>query len=206
MTNLLDTAKHDILCRRPKGDNAPMELERKFYLNDQIDDKLEKEGFLFVGHKHQRDTYYLVRSIIGGNRTYLRLRHDVIKDTHSLDYHVVLGPDVTEEHETTISNALAVEKLFSDRRWTVKCIVDKKRNVYKKEDVEVVVDSVDGLGSFVEVEITGAATKSNLKRLDQLCDRLGLKAKQRVSNKGYPELIISAHKRQKAVGGGRKRK
>lgn len=170
-----------------------MELERKFlHHDDGFLALLEASGFQHSQAKHEIDTYYKVNQVVNGNRVYLRIREDKGRRIFSLDYHIVRSSDATEEMEVAISDAVSMKIIMEENGHKPICIVDKKRDVYKKESISVVVDKVKDLGQFIEVEIMGDETEYNVKMLDAVCEQLKLLPESRIQNKGYPDLLLDS--------------
>jgi adenylate cyclase class 2 len=106
-----------------------------------------------------------------------------------MDYHRVHSALETEEFELDIDNTDTALTILKQLGFEVDCIVDKNRIVYKKENIEVTIDTVKELGTFVELEIEGEKDDETEKRLLDLALKLGLEEANRVSNKGYPDLL-----------------
>jgi adenylate cyclase, class 2 len=66
--------------------------------------------------------------------------------------------------------------------------VTKKRREFLLEGVTVCLDSVQGLGDFVELEIQGADAEEGRSRIEKLRDELGLVGSERRS---YLEMLLS---------------
>jgi adenylate cyclase class 2 len=170
----------------------PMELEMKFTCSDTdtIEKALLSEGFDNTKKKHQIDSYLIVnKKNEDGTRDYFRVRKDLIKGSCSMDYHRVHSALETEEFELDIDNTDTALTILKQLGFEVDCIVDKNRIVYKKENIEVTIDTVKELGTFVELEIEGEKDDETEKRLLDLALKLGLEEANRVSNKGYPDLL-----------------
>ncbi len=65
--------------------------------------------------------------------------------------------------------------------------VSKKRKEYLLDGVTVSLDSVDGLGDFVELEVQGEDAEEGRSRIERLRDELGLVGSERRS---YLEMIL----------------
>ncbi len=98
-----------------------------------------------------------------------------------------------DEHETTIDDPDQIRKIFSFLNIKSIGTVDKIRKTWVYRDYEIAIDSVKGLGDFVEIEYIGKNDSvdpkvvtdemiSFLKRLD--CGKI-----QR-NHLGYPFLIL----------------
>lgn len=114
----------------------------------------------FIGEDNQRDTYYNV------DRGRLKLREGNIEN--ALIYyerHDVAGSKISEvvlyEHRPDDDLKSILEKVHG-----VKVVINKKRRIYFLENVKFHFDSVEGLGTFIEVEAidkTGTAEHATIK-------------------------------------------
>ena len=165
-----------------------MELEAKFEVDRDYNEELLAKGLKYKKDAHQRDNYYIV-----DYPYYLRLREDVKNGKYSLDFHENIkgvGAKETEISLNSLEDLRKMEYILQKLNLVVKCVVDKKRKVYVKEDFEVVFDEVDNLGRFVEVELEAENTKDNLDRLNKFAAELGLKEENKATKGGYPELCM----------------
>jgi predicted adenylyl cyclase CyaB len=62
--------------------------------------------------------------------------------------------DYCEEFETKIDNVQSLMKIFESLNFRELVTVEKTRNGWIFEDVEIVIDNVKGLGFFIELEAT----------------------------------------------------
>lgn len=75
--------------------------------------------------------------------------------------------------------------------FSLKCSVDKKREVFSKENFKIVIDDVKNLGNFIEIEMEDKPTKENESKLFTIANHLGLDKKDIISNVGYPDLLLN---------------
>ena len=71
--------------------------------------------------------------------------------------------------------------------------VDKQREYWDCGDLEIALDKIAGLGSFIEVEAKGkfGSTAEAKKACLKFLEELGIKnAEQMQINKGYPVLLL----------------
>lgn len=150
-------------------------------------------GFTFFKQSHQIDRYYLSGKIINGRNIYLRIREDVLRHKFSLDFHEVISDLATKETELELNNENAQKMAYVlvGLGLQLLCIVNKQRQEYLLDDAKLVVDQVENLGKFVELEIEGQETMENQLRLDHLAAELGLCQSDRVDGKGYPDLLMN---------------
>lgn len=97
------------------------------------------------------------------------------------------------EVEVPVPDAEIAKELFRRLGFTEIAKVEKIRRIYALDDIRVYVDSVSGLGDFVELEIS--ARPSDVRKAEEallsLAKRLGLPL-ERSTRKSYLELILEA--------------
>lgn len=138
--------------------NIEVELKVKVDDFDEVKFRLEKAG-KFVRRVHQVDTYFNSphRDFLAPEKTveFLRLRNNDNKE-FSFDYHRLLECagecSRTEEDETGISDPQTLQKVLELLNFKKILVVDKKREIWDCGDFEVVLDTVAGLGNFIEIE------------------------------------------------------
>ncbi len=170
-----------------------MELEMKFRCEnlDTIEDLLVIGGFVKSKQKHQRDTYFIVNQHNeDGTRDYFRVRRDLIKGTYSMDYHRVLSELETQETEVDIEDDQGAIDILKNLGYEVKCVVDKKRSEYTKENLSVTLDEVKDLGTYVEIELMGDLNAENEQTILKTQEYLNLPDTNRVQRMGYPDLLL----------------
>lgn len=119
----------------------------------------------FIGNEEQTDTYFKV------NKGRLKLRES-LKETTLINY-------FRENTVDTKKSEILVCKLNNQKdlkeililQFGVKIIVNKKRKIYELENVRFHLDKVEGLGNFMEVEVTNSSKSFNSEKLKYLCDQ-----------------------------------
>ncbi len=101
--------------------------------------------------------------------------------------------ECAEEYETKISDAGEFRKILNFLDFKKVITVDKKREYWDCGDLEIALDKIAGLGSFIEVEAKGNfkntadAKKACLKFLEEL----GIKNAENLQiKKGCPVLLL----------------
>jgi len=188
-----------------------MELELKYKVKEFPFELIETLGFVKSKESRQIDWYYIVNdNEIFDKRTYLRSRINVLEKSFSFDFHQIIeckedkkrvGTEETEPKLFSLDDIYENEKLWGKAFYwfSFKCEVDKHRIVYKKDNIKIMLDMLDYLGKFVEIEIKGKNNQENRDILDKKAEKLGLKEENRVDKKGYPDLI-----KEKNITTGRK--
>lgn len=101
--------------------------------------------------------------------------------------------EYAEEYETEILNAEEFRKILKFLDFKKVVTVDKQREYWDCEDLEVALDKIEGLGSFIEVEAKGnfENTVDAKKACFKFLDKLGIENAEEVQiNKGYPVLLL----------------
>ena len=145
--------------------NKEIEIQVQIQRSNKLISFLEKNG-KFVGQQHQVDTYFTpayrdftgVRPIL----EWLRLRKSGKK--YSINYkNWHLEKDgrshFCDEYESEISDLKQLKNIFRALNMKKLVTVEKTRKIWVYEDYEIAVDSIDGLGDFVEIEYKGKPTK-----------------------------------------------
>jgi len=150
----------------PKATPKSIEVE----IQVQIEDTkklllfLKKNG-QFLGEKHQIDKYFTpahrdftsVRPV----NEWLRLRNSSGKfSINYKNWHRETDgrSHYCDEYESTIENLDQLENIFQALNAKPLITVDKLRKIWLYKDFEIAIDSVKGLGDFVEIEYKGTDT------------------------------------------------
>jgi len=100
--------------------------------------------------------------------------------------------ECAEEYETVISDPEEFRKILNFLDFKKVVNVDKQREYWDCGDLEIALDNVAGLGSFIEVEAKGDF--ENTAKAKEAClkflEELGIKNAENIqTNKGYPALL-----------------
>lgn len=172
-----------------------MELEIKYSVAFFPTEKIKELGFIKKGSTHQIDKYYIVDKLLQGKRTYLRVRNDLLTNVSSFDLHQIQSELATDEIEVELATEdkrQNMEHILDIMGYSILCIVDKMRDIYEKDNIKIVLDTVVGLGKFIEIEIIDNETLENRNKILEISDRLSLKNDMKVENKGYPDLLLES--------------
>src|SRR3989344_3620397 len=172
-----------------------MEIEMKFKCNHSNDiiEKIRRVDFKLNKEKHQIDTYFLVsKRSKDGTWDYLRIREENKK--YSFDYHRVLNEMEAEEREIKVNDKDKLIEIMGFLGYKIKCVIDKKRKEYKKENISIVFDEVKSLGKFIEIEFIGESNERNKRKVLNLAEFLELNKKHRIECDGYPDLFLKNEK------------
>ncbi len=169
---------------------------------------LEKEG-KFMYANNQRDQYFTPahRDFLEADpiEEWLRLRD--ADGAYTLNYKKWHFDDqkkglYADEYETKIESIEIGEKILEALDTKPIIVVEKKRKAWKHKDYEVCLDSVKGLGEFVELEYIGAQGATDHKEIidgmikflkDLGCGTLTL------NHSGYPALLLGRKEKQEVI-------
>lgn len=101
--------------------------------------------------------------------------------------------ECAEEYETEILNAEELRKILNFLDFRKVVTVDKQREYWDCGDLEIALDKIEGLGSFIEAEAKGdfGNTAEAKKACLEFLSELGIKNAREIQiNKGYPILLL----------------
>lgn len=164
-----------------------LEVEVKAKVDEKrVEKKLLELGAEFLGKELQTDTY-LNHPCVDFKSRDEALR---IRETDGKRYVTFKGP--RKNTETKTREELQVE-IKGDIRSLLVALgfapmhkIIKKRKIYHWQALEIMVDRVENLGNFLEVE--GKTTEDESK-IFHLLDKLGI-SRSSLTNKSYLELIL----------------
>ncbi len=175
-----------------------MQIENEVKFRTSRPGKLMKKKIIDFGFKFKKeisqDDYYFSpphKKFAGTKKYYLRLRKKS-DGTAVFAYHVVINNLQTKELELACDNFIILKTILTKLDFKLDCVVKKHRQIFvdEKNNFELVLDKVVGLGYFIEIEYVGKMTKATSQKFQELVDYLGLKKSQIVSGCGYPDLLM----------------
>lgn len=160
---------------------------------------MEKSG-KFLYKEHQIDQYYTpVHRNFAAKKPideWLRLRDSDGK--YSITYknwrHRKDEKSVhCDEYETTLGDIDQLEKILKVLDFTTVVLVDKLRKAYLYKEYEIALDSVKGLGDFVEIEYKGKTARDPFEIADGMIEFLkSLKLGKLIRNNvGYAYKLLN---------------
>lgn len=184
------------------------EVERKYAAPDLdgLRDRLKSLDAELVGTSRQADRYFNhpSRDFLAGDvvSEWLRLRHDdpgtggPADVTHSFNFKqwLPLGdPDAShaDEFETVIGDPGPMTEALHRLGFTDMVTVAKARERWEFGGVEISVDTVGGLGSFIEFEYIGDGDLDDAHdAIAELVDAVGEELLGTRDRRGYPYLLL----------------
>ena len=96
-----------------------------------------------------------------------------------------------DEYETSIDEPEAMDRIFDVLQFKKLIVVEKKRQTWDYKDVEIAIDEVIDLGSFIEIEAKGnfESEEAAEKHLYDILKELGAEVGEQ-DFKGYPMLLL----------------
>lgn len=169
-----------------------IENEVKFKISDyeKIKKTIETLTYSFQKESNQEDYYFSPphKNFAGTKKYYLRLRKG--SKGSNFEYHVVKNDLQVEEKTVSIDNFQEMYTILNDLDFKLDCIVKKKRLTYKTKEMSIMLDWVENLGGFLEIEYCGNMNNDIQKEFDRIIKELNLNKKDIVSGVGYPDLLM----------------
>lgn len=172
-----------------------MKIENEVKYKIENIKKIKKEvqslSFKFKEKLYQVDYYFSppYKKFAGTKKYYLRLRK-IKNNKGCFAYHIVSNDLKTREWEVKIDNFSEFLNILRFLNFKIDCIVKKRREIYYKNHIEIVVDQVEKLGNFIEIEYLGSFTKKIKEEFNSLIKKLKLDYKNKITNVGYPDLLL----------------
>jgi len=166
-----------------------VELKAKIDNIDKVREKILKLNAEFIGKFHQIDTYFNVP------RGRLKLREVEGKPYAQLIYYErenIAAPKKSEVFILEISNPEEFKEK-TEKVLGVKSVVDKVREVYVYRETKIHLDSVKGLGFFIEFEKETLESEIEETRsfLEKLMKKLEIRWENLIES-SYGELILNS--------------
>lgn len=169
--------------------NVNMEIEIKCYCDDyqKVRALLAEIGAEFVEKRRESDLYFNHPSRnFKETDEALRLRR--VNDKCRITYK---GPKVSRttkariEHETETGDFKTMSDILASLGFSESGVVEKEREIFTLNSVEITIDHVDGVGTFVEIEKIGELKDEIERELFDIAAKLGL---SRFERRSYLEL------------------
>lgn len=165
-----------------------IEIKTRSEDNNRVEGLLLESGAILLNEHVQVDEYFNhpCRDFAETDEA-LRLRHD---SAGKITYK---GPKIDrftktrEEIEMEIDDLDKMSSILLRLGFRSVAKVKKMRKEYALDGVTVSLDTVDGLGDFVELEVMGEDADDGRSKVEEMRDRLGLVGSERRS---YLEMLI----------------
>lgn len=168
--------------------HAMVELKAKVDDLTTVRNKLVRYGAEQVGVFHQIDTYYEVPK---GRLKQREVEGKIDTELIYYERENVAEPKRSSVFILTIPQPQVFKQIL-ERIMKIKVVVDKVREIYFYEGIQIHLDMVKGLGSFIEFEhITSQDSeqqKKDLSKLEKLREKLNI-SPQSLERLSYSDLI-----------------
>jgi len=185
--------------------NIEVEIKIKIDNFDEIKERVAQKGKL-IKSINQVDEYYIPshRDFFAQKPfpvEWLRIRTNPDKVVFEYDLSINKNEkgeqECAQEYETEISDPEEFRKILNFLDFKKVVVVDKQREYWNCGDIEVALDKVKDLGSFIEAEAKGDF--KNTAEAKMACvnflKNLGIEdVKGKQINKGYPVLYLEKNK------------
>ncbi len=166
------------------------EFKAKVDSLEKYENQLQKLSPLYKGLDHQTDTYF---NAVKGR---LKLREGTIENAL-----------INYDRENTVNSKLSSIILYKhipnkalkdilSLQLGVKVVVEKKRKIYFIDNVKFHFDTVDKLGTFIEVEVIDDKEEFTTEQLKAQCDyyfNFFELTQASLIDKSYSDLLLSAN-------------
>ena len=180
--------------------NQDIEIEIKLPLHNSQEVKkvLDKNGKLVSKDVFQKDIYFVPshRDFLNVRFPFEWLRLRESQEGFSINYkhfypENVKNTDYCDEFETKIENVKTMKKIFQSLNIKEVVVVEKVRTTWIFEEVEIVIDEVKDLGSYIELETTihFENPKEGKKFLYKILEKLDAEVGEE-DLRGYPFMIL----------------
>ena len=178
--------------------NKYQEVEAKFrlYNKNEVMEHIEKLGFKHIKKTNSRVTPG--REFYSGEiiSEWLRIREEGEVFSFNFKQWLPIGARIQNqcnEYETIISDAVAMKKILEALGFEIEIVVDKTRNSWLTEDIEISIDEVEGLGCFIELEAVSYVKTEELNVIEERFYKLLNKIEAKVGERnrvGYPYMLL----------------
>ena len=168
--------------------------------HESLRKQLDDAGADRVEHRRQVDTYYDAphRSFADTDEA-LRIRREEPADGDDVTKLTYKGPLIEaasktrEEHETAVNDDEALQGILAGLGFEPAAVVEKDRTYFDFDEYTIVLDAVDGLGEFVEIdrEVPEAEVEAAREEAIGLLERLGLDPDDQIRT-SYLGLLLAA--------------
>lgn len=168
-----------------------LEVEIKAYIKDPAEfrERLKNAGAEKLRKRHDRDRYFNHPSRDFA-RTDEAVRIRTVDGAACLTYK---GPKISQRSKARIEEEVGVEdeavmnRILTSLGFVEVFTVEKERELWSFEKIEICLDEVSGLGNFAELEVITNDREQAEDRLFALAAKLGL---EHFETRSYLELLL----------------
>lgn len=183
------------------------EVEVKYFLcnKEQVLVNINQMGLKHnVENEIQNDSYYIPahRNFFETEivSEWLRIRETEINCTLNFKQWLPIGSkeqDYCNEYETVVGDLFALKKIFELLDFKEIVRVCKVRNSWIYDDVEICIDEVENLGTFIELEILHKVEEGQISFIQEKFGKILKSIAAEVGKRdrrGYPYMILEKNK------------
>lgn len=175
------------------------EVELKIQADhDLVRDRLEELGASVERTVHQTDTYYKspFEDLLDGDEA-LRVRRQWPLDDETAEEDILIykGPlmesdsETHEELEAVVTDSNAMIAILEKMGFEQATVIDKEREFYSIDGYTVTLDSVVGLGQFLQIELMTDEVETAREDVLELLGEIGLNPEKQIRN-SYVDLKL----------------
>lgn len=176
------------------------EVELKIQADhDAVRTRLEELDATHDGTAHQTDTYYKspFEDLLDDEEALRVRRQRPIEDDTDEDENILIykGPlmdtesKTREELEAVVTDSNAMIAILEKMGFEQATVIDKEREFYSLDGYTVSLDSVVGLGQFIEIEMITDDIENARDGALELLEKLGLNPEEQIRN-SYVDLKL----------------
>jgi len=179
--------------------NKEIEIKAKVSSLKAVEEKLKKLGAKKQGQKKIVDYFFTPNKgekFYGKNcRVKLRLRQENDSKNCRFEVHENVNSITANEYEVESGDLKTLRQALKLINLQELLKVEKVRTKYKKGRINIDLDKVKGLGSFMEVEVMDLPYRQALKTIKDFFQKLGVDEKNFVYT-SYLDLLLVKVKKQ----------
>lgn len=152
------------------------EYEYQLKFDDDITEEYLRKKLKKLKAKHYKPIIFKIKTFNHPieKDIYIRLRDEGYKKTLTIKKN--LTAKFVDEYEIIIDNINTAEQMLVILGCKIKYEVEKIREIYKYNDIEIVLDSLPGLPTYFEIEAP------SLKELNNFCKELNIDIIKQAAN------------------------
>ena len=181
-----------------------LEVEAKFAVPDpgEVRARLTLQGVRMARRQQERDIYYNApHRDFGETDEALRVRYDDtgVTVTYKGPKIRVGSAKAREEFNLSVASGETLETILSRTGFLRAAVVSKVREFYEIGDVTVTLDDVEGLGTFIEIEIlTEEGGEDAARRIGAIAEDLGVEGPPIYTS--YLEMLLGSSPATEVAG------
>ena len=156
----------------------PKEYEYRFCFDSELTEELLRKKLLKVKAIHYKPVLFIIQTFTNpmNKEMYIRLRDEGFQKTFTIKQN--LKNKFVDEYEIIIDNINIAHQMLLLLGCVKKYEVQKIREIYKVNDVEIVLDSYPGLPTYFEIEAP------TLNKLNNFCKLIDIDIKNHLKHRG----------------------